>query len=198
MKPISAFYHYDIACRASKFKPKTLLDIGGAQKLKTFLPDVRIVDANKTQGIDGTKLPYRDKQFDVTVSVVTLEHVGEREDQFRFLLEAFRVSKLASIHLFPLGNAARSIEEFKKSIGHPHPCVILNKQDFITFLETREIFFTIDPVDNCREHLMKLFCTFPHLLNSNGLNYIQNLGYSDYYAFALEMHKWPLDSQELS
>ena len=44
--------------------------------------------------IDGTQLPFKEKQFDLAVSFATIEHVGSRQRQKQFIEELSRVSRL--------------------------------------------------------------------------------------------------------
>ena len=196
IKPISIFYHHLAAFRAKTYNPKTVLDIGGSGRLKPFLDGVHVVSA-KYPKIDGRNLLYPDNKFDITCSIVTLEHVGKKEDQFKFLAEAYRVSKFASIHLFPVGSAARGVEQFKRKIGHKHPCLILDQSDFLEFLDSSNINYGFEIADTLREHLIKLGLTFPKILNDDYLNYLYTLRLEDPYCILLEMIKCPLVLPEL-
>lgn len=43
--------------------------------------------------VDGTRLPFKDKSFDLAVSFATIEHVGDRQRQKDFIAELSRVSR---------------------------------------------------------------------------------------------------------
>ena len=47
--------------------------------------------------IDGSRLPFQDKSFDLAVSFATIEHVGNRQRQKDFICELSRVSRQCCI-----------------------------------------------------------------------------------------------------
>ncbi len=51
-------------------------------------PDARFIQINQ-----NSRLPFKNKSFDIVVSWATLEHVGSRQNQKFFLKEIFRVGK---------------------------------------------------------------------------------------------------------
>lgn len=90
---------------ASKFNPRTILDVGGEGTLKLFLPRAQIISANvKSADIfySGGNLPLKDNSFDIVVSLDTIEHLPKHE-RANFAQELYRVSKKALILCAPLG-----------------------------------------------------------------------------------------------
>ena len=67
----------------------TACGIDDAAHLEQTYPGIRFLRA------DGCKLPFNDRSFDIVHSSAVIEHVGSREQQFRFLAELFRVSRKA-------------------------------------------------------------------------------------------------------
>jgi hypothetical protein len=67
----------------------TATSIEDAQFLETVYPGVRFVRT------DGTRLPFADDAFDVSLSFAVLEHVGTRERQQAFIRELTRVAPVA-------------------------------------------------------------------------------------------------------
>lgn len=65
----------------------TASGVDDASFLEDMFPGVRFVRA------DGRRLPFRDQEFDYVHSNATVEHVGSREKQANFLLEAWRVAR---------------------------------------------------------------------------------------------------------
>jgi len=65
----------------------TALGIDDASFLEERYPGVRFVRT------DGNSLPFPDRAFDYAHSSAVLEHVGSRENQKRFLQEAWRVAR---------------------------------------------------------------------------------------------------------
>jgi hypothetical protein len=71
--------------------PKKLLAVSVEDCRKVFkkrFPNIRF-----RQIRPNTKLPFKDKQFDLVTSWATIEHVGDLEQQAFFLKELFRVGK---------------------------------------------------------------------------------------------------------
>ncbi|HAV43202.1 TPA: hypothetical protein DCX15_04230 [bacterium] len=89
-----------------------ILDVGGGVgNLEHFAPEHRVVVADKmTTGIDGTDLPYPDRDFDVSVSIDTLEHIPSKERK-RFIEELIRVAK-DRIYLAIPTKEAEEVERF--------------------------------------------------------------------------------------
>lgn len=151
--PITARVHKHIAVVSSLYSPKTILDMGGIGRLKTFI-GCKVVDANILNGIDATKLPYENLSFDVTVSVATLEHIN---GQSKFLNEAIRVARKATIHWVLYGNWAKRTEDIKTKFGHKHPCVIPSEKTMATFFKHPKLVRTNKyALVNCAEHLVTL------------------------------------------
>lgn len=87
----------------------SVLDVGGTSDWwKEDFPktiDVSIVNIDDSQRqeaisngfkfykVDGRKLPFNDKQFEITFSNSVIEHVGDFQDQQRFASEAIRCGK---------------------------------------------------------------------------------------------------------
>jgi cyclopropane fatty-acyl-phospholipid synthase-like methyltransferase len=97
--------HRIVAELASKFNPRTILDVGGEGTLKLFLPRVQITSANvKSADISysGDKLPLKDNSFDIVVSLDTMEHLANHK-RTDFLYELYRVSRKGFILCAPLG-----------------------------------------------------------------------------------------------
>lgn len=70
-----------------------ILDVGGGMgNLEYFVPNHKVVVADKLNGIDGIDLPHPDGDFDVSVSIDTFEHVPAEERE-RFIEELIRVAK---------------------------------------------------------------------------------------------------------
>ena len=65
----------------------------------------------------ATKLPFKDKSFDIVISVDTLEHLA-RKEQIRMVQEAFRVAKKYILFTYPVGFTKyheRILKTWKKS-----------------------------------------------------------------------------------
>jgi ubiquinone/menaquinone biosynthesis C-methylase UbiE len=179
-KPISEYLHQYIASKLKNYQVKTLLDIGGKGKMNNRSFDT--TNADIKYGIDGRNLPFEDNSFDATISVATLEHVGNIEEQKKFLIEANRVAKKVSIHWFPFNEDA---EKFLKEIGHNHPCVV----------PTQELLYSISSLKptliqrtTVKEHFLLLATIYPKLNTSELYNYIFKHGQETFGIF-LEIRK---------
>ena len=64
----------------------TTLSDQDASWIEQAIPGIRFVQGN------GKSLPFSDNQFDFVFSSAVLEHVGDNQEQKKFLAEAFRVS----------------------------------------------------------------------------------------------------------
>jgi SAM-dependent methyltransferase len=69
----------------------TALGLHEGERFRASYPQVRYV-----QG-DALALPFEDGAFDVVFSNAVIEHVGEREQQRRFVQEALRVARRAFV-----------------------------------------------------------------------------------------------------
>jgi SAM-dependent methyltransferase len=160
IKPISEYIHYRITQKLKLYNIHSVLDIGGTGKMKER--EFITTDANIRYGIDGKKLPYPDNSFDATVSIATLEHTGNIENMKKFLNEAYRVAKQTSIHWFPFGKLGQKVENFKKKIGHHHPCIVPD-YSIIDHLDNSNLNYSIEPFMRIDEHLLLLATMYPKL-----------------------------------
>jgi hypothetical protein len=83
---------------------------------------------------DGKDLPFRDKSFDLVLSNAVIEHVGNNEDQFRFINEHERVGRTWILttpnRIFPVESHSRVIlVHMRKSWSHPSFTRLLSKRD---------------------------------------------------------------------
>ena len=69
----------------------TALGIDDASFLEEEFPGLTFVKG------DALDMPFEDKQFDIATSWATIEHVGSRDNQKRFIEEMVRVSKACLI-----------------------------------------------------------------------------------------------------
>ncbi|HEY9783765.1 MAG TPA: class I SAM-dependent methyltransferase [Candidatus Obscuribacterales bacterium] len=69
----------------------TAVGLEDASFLETQYPGLRFIKA------DGLELPFEDKSFDIAVSWAVIEHVGNRDNQRRFLKELCRVARRSCI-----------------------------------------------------------------------------------------------------
>lgn len=69
----------------------TALGLNEGDRFRACYPEVRYVQGN------GLALPFEDGAFDVVFSNAVIEHVGDREQQRRFVGEALRVARRAFI-----------------------------------------------------------------------------------------------------
>lgn len=153
-KPISEILHSHIIKRLKEYKIHTLLDMGGKGKIENR--GFKVTNADIKYGIDCCKLPFKDRTFDATISIATLEHVGNIENQIKFIQEAIRVAKYISIHWFPINSYA---EKFLEKIGHNHPCNIPNHK-IIKGLNLR---YEIIAFTTVKEHFLLLATMYPKL-----------------------------------
>jgi hypothetical protein len=56
-------------------------------KIKKRYPEI------KTLQCDGREIPLKNNSFDIVISNATIEHVGNKRNQTKFIKEAFRLSK---------------------------------------------------------------------------------------------------------
>jgi len=184
---ISSYIHHSMAEAIHAFSPKSALDMGGVGKLQNFLC-CEVTDANITDNLDGTCLPFADNTFDVAVSIATLEHVG---DWRKFLQESSRVSRTAAMHWFPWSSAAIEAEYIKKRLGHVHPCSIpdgVELQEFLSGPECGVHHWTMAPLMTIGEHLLLLGTINPNLNHPDAFEVVSRIG-SEPYGVLLTMHK---------
>jgi len=155
VKPISQIFHSYITKKLKEYNISSVLDIGG--KGKMYDRGFRVMNADIRYGIDGRKLPFDDNQYDATISIATLEHVGDIEDQVKFIQEAKRVAKYKSIHWFPVNCDA---EKFLKEIGHNHPCIVPNPDVIMKRLDLHGELIVFSTV---KEHFLLLATMYPKL-----------------------------------
>lgn len=62
------------------------------------------------QQVDGTRLPFADRSFDVVISNHVIEHVGEREQQIEHLTEIARVLRPNGMAYLAVPNRWRLVE----------------------------------------------------------------------------------------
>ena len=119
--------------RAARGTPLRVLDVGGRTALlRSFLPeaDVVLVDLEPSAepGLvlgDGSRLPFRDRSFDVVASFDTLEHVPPQARD-AFVAECARVSRAHVFLAGPYGSpevdeAERLLQAFlKQKLGIEH------------------------------------------------------------------------------
>lgn len=179
IKPISEYLHDSITRRLKNHNIKTILDVGGKGKMHNR--GFNIIDANKPN-FDGRNLPFQDKSFDATISIATLEHVGNLIDQINFLREAIRVAKYISIHWFPINQNA---EHFLISIGHNHRCFV---PDYKSIMQILNINYKVIEVNKVREHFLLLATMYPRLNTSKLYDYIDIHG-EETFSIILEILK---------
>ncbi|MBN1832784.1 MAG: class I SAM-dependent methyltransferase [Deltaproteobacteria bacterium] len=173
---VSAYVHWGVANVANRFSPKSVLDMGGVGKMSHFLA-CSVTDANIINNLDATDLPFADNEFDVALSIATLEHV---EDWANFLLESLRVSKTAAVHWFPIGSAATEAEHLKKKLGHLHPCCIPSRIEIEDFLMKCDAQWTLAPFMTMGEHLLLLGTINPNINHPDTFAAVQRMGAEPY------------------
>lgn len=156
-KPISEYMHYQVSRILKDADVKTVVDIGGTEKLDWRF---KTTNANIRNGIDGADLSYPDGSFDASVSIATLEHV---ESPVRFLQEAVRVAKKISVHWVHYGKMGEDVEKFKELIGHKHECTIPSNEEIENFMQSLPYTCSLEPFVTCREHLLLLASIYPKL-----------------------------------
>lgn len=171
--PISEYIHYYITQRLKIHDVKTVLDMGGTGKMKNR--GFKVVSANKRYGTDCTDLLFEDNKFDATISIATLEHVGDINNQIKFMEEARRVCKKISIHWLPIHE---DVEIFLKSMGHNHKCVIPNHTVILESLNSR--YLIQDKFTTIKQHLLLLATINPKLNKPELYEYILNHGEEAY------------------
>lgn len=119
----------------TKVKELSILDIGGykgkTQEFqyndKVLVADLFNVHEENYVQVNPDKLPFKDDEFDVSVSFDTYEHVP-RDNRRVFIDEALRVSKTFHILAAPVDNQVRDVnraevianESYKKMKGDEH------------------------------------------------------------------------------
>ena len=132
--------------------------------------------------MDATCLPFNDNAFDATISVATIEHVGNHIKHKQFIQEAVRVSKIISIHWIPVHS---QVERLLKKLGHKHPCIIPNCS---LLLKGLKITGKIIPFTTIKEHLIFLATIYLKLNKPELHDYILNHE-NEIYGVMLEIKK---------
>jgi hypothetical protein len=88
---------------------------------------------------DGRYLPFHNKSFDLVLSNAVIEHVGNYEDQIKFINEHERVGKTWILttpnRLFPVESHTRALfVHMRKSWSHPSFTRLLSKSDLIKIM----------------------------------------------------------------
>lgn len=175
---IARWCHWRLAYTIlSEYSPKSIVDLGGVGRLKNFV-SCKVTDANLKHGIDATKLPYKDRSFDIAVSINTLEHVKKK---VKFIKESIRVSRIAVYHWVPSGEAAEATEKLKRKLGHKHPCKLPTFQDFEPFRKDDSVRFVVTPAGmSCKEHLLLLASMKEKLNKDEVFEFISKYGEEPY------------------
>lgn len=170
--------HYKIGELVKKYAPKSLIDFGGVGRTRLFV-DCSVRDINIINGIDATNSGFLNNSYDVAVSVATLEHI---KDQYKFLTEAARIARVATIHWFPFGVGAEKVEGIKKKLGHKHSCKLPKKEMLFDYSKTMEKYGVVKqiPYITCREHLF-LLAAHVKRLNNNVLHMAADQFTSEFY-----------------
>lgn len=102
----------DIACGTGKtmavLAPMAALELHGFDISDMLIQKAieRGIQPDRLRVADATKMPYRDLEFDYSYSIGSLEHFTETGiDQF--VLEASRVTRIASFHMMPTSQSMR-------------------------------------------------------------------------------------------
>lgn len=161
-----------------------VLDVGGTGRLRHYTT-VPVTDANIKHGVSGEKLPYGDSSFDTVASIVTLEHVSGKK---AFIDESYRVANRQVVHICPMGPAATTVEAFKRSIGHKHPCTIPRLCDIRVYCA--HMSYTLVPLSTIREHVL-LLSTLPKNMDKRQelCEYARKIPFGDIYMYALIIKK---------
>jgi len=153
--PLIGIPHFHIGKLANGYNPTKIIDMGGRGNLTYFVNcDVFNANTEKKPRIDATNLPFEENHFDVSVSINVLEHVGSVNNQAKFLSEAKRVAKYATIHFFLFGELAKKIEAYKKICGHKHIHIMPDETIVNEFLNTGFKDVKLYPFMTCKEHLL--------------------------------------------
>jgi hypothetical protein len=105
-------------------KPYSIIDVGGYKgktadfqtKDKVVVCDLFDVDEPNYIKADGTKLPFKDQEFDIAVSFDALEHVP-RSKRGKFISEILRVSKGVSIIAAPFDDDTHSVLKAERRLN---------------------------------------------------------------------------------
>ena len=99
----------------------SILDVGGSLKELRHFVNHPITTADVIGGdiiYDGNHLPFKDKSFDIVVSLDTIEHVPALARP-QFLAEALRVAKYEVIIAAPMGTLAHQQAEANLLKNYP-------------------------------------------------------------------------------
>ena len=111
--------------------PGTVLDVGGVQgELAAFLPRARVTTLNLGEEqadvhFDGRRLPFRDRSFEVAVSLDVLEHIPPPQRALH-VAELIRVASTGIVVCCPLGTPTHVAAEdelarwHREAVGRPH------------------------------------------------------------------------------
>lgn len=185
LKKISEYLHNKICSIIKEVNPESIIDMGGTGKIKNFFDSsTLVIDANITNGIDCTKLLYKDNEFDVAVSIATLEHVGNADKKLKFLMESVRVSKYGTVHWFPFGKYAEKIESVRAQYGLPHPNTPITRTLLNTFKSKVESYTEFEYA-YCKSFFLMLACTFPEKTPTYFFNYLDTFNEADPYGLII-------------
>lgn len=117
---------YDVYCRHQRMAALipargTILDVGGSlRELKRFISNP--ITTTDVIGGDiiaaGTYLPFKNKSFDLVVSLDTIEHLPAK-NRPQFISESLRVAQKQVIIAAPMGTAAHQQAEMNLAKFHP-------------------------------------------------------------------------------
>ena len=179
LHPVTAVLHWKVLEVLKRYDVRSVLDVGGVGKLGK-LTNYGVTDVNISTGTDGCNMSFKDDSFDATVSIATLEHVGDQE---KFLQECHRVAKKVDIHWFPYGPFAKEVEGLKKKYGHQHPCRLSLDLYHWTMVDGG-IPYKSEGFIRCGEHLLLCMTLTPSLKAPEVYDYaLEN--HDEYYGILL-------------
>jgi hypothetical protein len=157
--PVSAILHYEVLAIINKYAVKTIVDLGGTGKAQEFTA-AKVTNINRLDGADALNIKVPDCYFDASMSVATVEHVGE-ENLGKFFLEAFRVAQVVSTHWLPLAPGAAVADAIKNKFGHKHRAQLPDwprVQKIVNKIKPSGATVQFVPGPTAREHLLLLAC----------------------------------------